>query len=109
QGSKRGSWNTIAGRCDWGTRRLPTKSESSPAAIRRRVVLPQPEGPMIAPKLPVSSLSARPRMTSNGFPSAERYFLLSTRSSSASAPALGSSFKGLHQEVFNCEHEEDEC
>ena len=93
---------------DGETRRVPAKSVSSPAAIRRSVVLPQPDGPINAPKLPASRLSARPRITSTGFPSAERNVLLSIRSSSASAPALGSSFKWLHQKVFNCQHDCDE-
>src|ERR1700760_2215727 len=94
--------------CDCGKQRFPAKSESSPAAMRSSVVLPQPDGPINAPKLPLLSLSARPRITSIGFPSAAWYVLLSIRSSSSSTPALGSSFKWLHQKVFNDQHDDDE-
>ncbi len=50
----------------------PLKSASSPAAIFRIVVLPQPDGPISAPNEPASSRSSRPRTTSTGVPSADR-------------------------------------
>ena len=57
QGSSRGSWNTIASR-PFGRRSALRKRASSPAINRSNVVLPQPDGPTIAPTWPGASVNA---------------------------------------------------
>src|ERR1700723_2155862 len=85
--------------------RSPAKSTSSPAAMCRIVVLPQPEGPIIAPKPPASSRRFSPRTISTDAPSAETKVLASMRSSSGAAPpSVCSSFKRLHQQGFDRKH-----
>src|SRR6202048_262356 len=96
-------------RPDPGTPSRPRKSGSSPAAIFRIVVLPQPEGPISAPNDPASSRSSRPRTTSTGVPSADIKTFASMRSSSgAASPADCASFKRLHQKTFDHQHKCDE-
>src|SRR5258707_14279292 len=95
-------------RPDPGVRSSPRKSGSSPAAILRIVVLPQPEGPINAPNDPASSRSSRPRTTSTSAPSADTKLLVSMRSSSgAASPAVCASFKRLHHEAFDDKHKHD--
>src|SRR5262245_50519210 len=67
--------------------------------MRRRVVLPQPDGPTSAPTSPRASAIAMSRRTSSRSPAAVRYALRRMRTSSRPEPPAGcASFKGLHQE-----------
>src|ERR1700753_390215 len=91
-----------------GVRSRPWKSASSPAAILRIVVLPQPEGPIKTPNDPASTRRSRRRTTSTGAPSADKKRFASIRSSSAAAsPAVCTLFKRLHQKAFDRKHEHD--
>src|SRR5262249_53067062 len=104
-GSRRGSWKTmpIPPR---GRATAPSKSTSRPATIRSIVVLPQPEGPTNAPTSPSASRNATSRSTSAPSPAADTKALRTMRTSSRSeSPAGRASFKGLHQEGFDRQHD----
>src|SRR5712691_13474009 len=77
--------------------------------IRRSVVLPQPEGPTSAPTSPLRSVSASSPSTWSCPPDAARKnFCLMLTSSRTGTPAGDMSFKRLHQERFDHEHDRDE-
>src|SRR5271165_1973864 len=87
----------------------PSKLRSSPARMRIRVDLPQPEGPISAPVSPSSSAKERSAMTSTLWPAAVRTVFFATRASSRSRSPTGDmTFKGLHQDCFNDEHDRGE-
>src|SRR5271165_324087 len=87
----------------------PSKLRSSPARMRIRVDLPQPEGPISAPVSPSSSAKERSAMTSTLWPAAVQTVFLATRASSrARSPTGDVTFKGLHQERFDDEHDRGE-
>src|SRR5271165_2654800 len=87
----------------------PSKLRSSPARMRIRVDLPQPEGPISAPVSPSSSAKERSAMTSTLWPAAVQTVFLATRASSrARSPTGDVTFKGLHQDCFDDEHERGE-
>src|SRR6266545_6943179 len=77
--------------------------------MRNSVVLPQPEGPTSAPTSPPASVSARRSITCSSPPTAARYDLRLTETSSRpGAPTGDMSFKRLHQERFDHQHDRDE-
>src|SRR5712691_1016022 len=77
--------------------------------IRNSVVLPQPDGPTSAPTSPLRSESASSLSTWSWPPDAERKnFCLMLTSSRPGTPAGDMSFKRLHQEGFDHEHDGDE-
>src|SRR5262245_39738703 len=77
--------------------------------MRRRVVLPQPDGPTSAATSPCPRLKASSPSTWSVPPAAARndFFLMAT-SSRSRTPAGDMSFKRLHQEGFDCQHHGDE-
>src|SRR5215831_10748190 len=84
----------------------PSKSWSSPATMRSIVVLPQPDGPTKAPTSPWASVKATSDSTSARSPAAERKAFRTMRTSSRSESPTGrASFKGLHQEGFDRQHD----
>src|SRR3974390_3266052 len=89
-----------------GRATVPSKSASRPAMMRSIVVLPQPEGPTKAPTSPWVNVKATSRSTSARSPDADRNALRTMRTSSRSeSPAGRASFKGLHQEGFDRQHD----
>src|SRR5271157_1970204 len=89
-----------------GISTVPTKLRSRPARMRISVDLPQPEGPISAPVSPSSSAKERSAMTSTLWPAAVQTVFLATRASSrARSPTGDMTFKGLHQERFDDEHD----
>src|SRR5689334_21478489 len=89
-----------------GRTTAPSKSWSSPATMRSIVVLPQPDGPTKAPTSPWASVKATSRSTSARSPAADRKAFRTMRTSSRSESPTGrASFKGLHQEGFDCQHD----
>src|SRR6478672_12113725 len=92
-----------------GTRTSPMKRLSSPATMRNSVVLPQPDGPISTVMLCGCTSSTRSRMAGMRVPSAPTWVLSSMRiSNRLVAPAGRTSFKGLNQQIFDCEHDGDE-
>ena len=109
QGSSRGSWNMTPMRALSGTCTLPVKRSSRPATMRSSVVLPQPDGPISTVMLCGCTSSTRSRMAGIRVPSAPTWVFSSMRiSNRLVAPAGRTSFKGLHQQIFDCEHDGDE-
>src|ERR1700744_1981683 len=89
-----------------GRTTAPSNSWSSPATIRSIVVLPHPDGPTNAPTSPPASVKATSRSTSARSPDALGKALRTMRTSSGSeSPAGRASFKGLHQEGFDRQHD----
>src|SRR5712692_3133129 len=77
--------------------------------IRNSVVLPQPEGPTSAPTSPPARLSANWSSTCSCPPVAARNDLcLIETSSRPGTPAGDMSFKRLHQERLDHQHDRDE-
>src|SRR5262245_9753717 len=110
QGSKRGSWKTIPSRPDNGRVIVPLKSTSSPAMIRRIVVLPQPDGPTRAPTSLCLRSKQTSRRTSNRSPDAAVNALCAMRTLRYPvSPAEGASFNGLHHCGFDNENDRNEC
>src|SRR5207245_6054268 len=108
-GSRHGSWNTMPSVPCAGSRTPPSKSRSSPATMRSSVVLPQPDGPTSAATCPLPRLNASSPSTWSFPPEAARKdFCLMLTSSRSRAPAGDMSFKRLHQERFDCQHDGDE-
>src|SRR5580693_7713885 len=92
-----------------GMRTEPSKSRSRPAIIRISVDLPQPDGPISAPVSPSSSTNDRSAITGTLWPDAVRKDFLATRASSrAGSPTRDMTFKGLHRECFDDEHDRSE-
>src|SRR6476661_6790449 len=92
-----------------GTRTSPMKRLSSPATMRNSVVLPQPDGPISTVMLCGRTSSTKSRMAGILVPSAPIWVFSSMRMSNwLVAPAGRASFKGLHQQIFDCEHDGDE-
>src|SRR5262244_820607 len=92
-----------------GSATPPSKSRSSPATMRSSVVLPQPDGPTSAATCPLPRLNASSPSTWSFPPEAARKdFCLMLTSSRSRAPAGDMSFKRLHQERFDCQHDRDE-
>src|SRR4029077_18192358 len=92
-----------------GMRTEASKSRSRPARMRISVDLPQPDGPISAPVSPSSSANERLAMTGTFCPDALRKDFLATRASSrAGSPARDITFKGLHRECFDDEHDRSE-
>src|SRR4029077_16896607 len=92
-----------------GMRTEPSKSRSRPARMRISVDLPQPDGPISAPVSPSSSTNERSARTGTPCPDAVRKDLLATRASSrARSPTRDMTFKGLHRECFDDEHDRRE-
>src|SRR5436190_13487300 len=84
--------------------------------IRNSVVLPQPDGPTSAPTSPFASVSDRPSSTSRRPPVAawKNFCLIATSSrlgptrfgsSGPGTPTGDMSFKRLHQEGFDHQHD----
>src|SRR5262249_4444884 len=108
-GNRRGSWNTMPSVPCAGSATPPSKSRSSPATIRSSVVLPQPDGPTSAATFPLPRLNASSPSTWSFPPEAARKdFCLMLTSSRSRAPTGDMSFKRLHQERFDCQHDGDE-
>src|SRR5262245_59140400 len=110
QGSRRGSWNTIPSRPDSGRVIVPLKSTSSPAMIRRIVVLPQPDGPTRAP----TSLCLRSKQTSrrasNRSPEAAVNASCAMRTLRYPiSPAEGASFSRLPHCGLDNQNDHNEC
>src|ERR1700733_13782893 len=77
--------------------------------MRIKVDLPQPEGPISAPVSPFSSANERLARAGTLCPDAARKDLLATRASSrARSPTRDMTFKGLHRERFDNEHDRRE-
>src|SRR5437879_2073444 len=77
--------------------------------MRSSVVLPHPDGPTSAPTSPLASVSASPLRTCSLPPAAAwKDFCLIATSSRPGTPAGDMSFKRLHQERFDHEHDSDE-
>src|SRR5262252_6558941 len=77
--------------------------------IRSSVVLPQPDGPTSAATSPAAKLKASSPSTCRFPPdAAKKRFCLMATSSRSRAPAGGMSFKRLHHECFDCQHDGDE-
>src|SRR6202789_1654087 len=77
--------------------------------MRISVDLPQPEGPISAPVSPCWSANERSAMTGALCPDAVRKDFLATRASSrAESPTRDMTFKGLHRECFDDEHDRSE-
>src|SRR6266852_6337609 len=77
--------------------------------IRSIVVLPQPDGPTRAPTSPAPSQKAMSWSTSRRAPEAVLYAFRATRTSSRpKSPAGCASFKGLHQQNLDRQHDGDE-
>src|SRR5262245_3368113 len=92
-----------------GNATLPSKSQSSPATIRSRVVFPHPEGPTSAATSPLRKLNVSSPSTWRLPPEAARNdFCRMLTSSRPRAPAGDMSFKRLHQKRFDCQHDGDE-
>src|ERR1700722_9979389 len=92
-----------------GIRTEPSKLRSRPARMRISVDLPQPDGPISAPVSPFSRPNERLARTGTLCPDAVRKDLLATRASSrAGSPTRDMTFKGLHQECFDSEHDRSE-
>src|SRR3984957_19840833 len=92
-----------------GTLTTPSKLRSRPARIRISVDLPQPDGPISAPVSPSSRANERLARTGTLCPDALRKDLLATRASSrAGSPTRDMTFKGLHRECFDDEHDRSE-
>src|SRR5215813_14286761 len=93
-----------AGNATW-----PSKSRSRPATIRSSVVFPHPDGPTSAATSPLRRLNVSPPSTWSFPPEAARKdFCLMLTSSRPRAPAGDMSFKRLHHECFDCQHDGDE-
>src|SRR6516165_781018 len=89
-----------------GTWTRPRKRVSSPATMRSSVVLPQPDGPISTVMLCGRTSSRRSRMAGIRVPSTPIWVFSSMRISNwLVAPAGRASFKGLHQQIFDCEHD----
>src|ERR1700683_5507687 len=87
----------------------PSKSRSRPARMRISVDLPQPDGPISAPVSPSSSANERLARTGTCGPDSVRKDFLATRASSrAGPPTRDMTFKGLHRECFDDEHDRSE-
>ena len=87
----------------------PSKLRSSPARMRISVDLPQPDGPINAPVSPSSSANERLAMTGTLCPAAVRKVFSATRASSRTRSPTGDvTFKGLHRERFDDEHDGSE-
>src|SRR5579871_4051203 len=92
-----------------GVWREPSKSRSMPARMRMSVDLPQPDGPISAPVSPCSSAKERSARTGTLFPEAARKDFFATRASSrARSPTGDVTFKGLHHECFDDQHNRGE-
>src|SRR6185437_14986845 len=93
-----------------GRRTEPSKLRSRPARMRISVDLPQPDGPMSAPVSPSSSAKERSAITGTPCPEAVRKDFFLTRASSrrARSPTGDMTFKGLHQEGFDDQHDRRE-
>src|SRR5215510_8694692 len=105
-GSKRGSWKTIPSRPDNGRVIVPSKSTSSPAMIRRIVVLPQPDGPTRAPTSLCLRSKQISRRTSKRSPDAAVNALCTIRTLRCpGSPAERASFNGLHHCGFDNEND----
>src|ERR1700735_2307676 len=92
-----------------GTWTEPSKSRSRPARMRISVDLTQPDGPSIAPVSPSWSTTDRSAMTGTFCPDALRKDFRATRASSrARSPTRDMTFKGLHRECFDNEHDRRE-
>src|SRR4030081_508730 len=81
--------------------------------MRKSVVLPQPDGPTSAATSPLASPKASSPSTCRLSPEAARknFCLMQTssrRSGRSGAPAGDMSFKRLHQECFDHQHDGDE-
>src|ERR1700694_3526214 len=77
--------------------------------MRNSVVLPQPDGPTSAATSPLSRANASSPNTCRLSPEAARKnFCLMQTSSRPGAPAGDMSFKRLHQECFDHQHDGDE-
>ena len=77
--------------------------------MRNNVVLPQPDGPISTVMLSGSTLMTKSRIAGTNVPSAPICVLSSMRiSNRLIAPAGRVSFNGLHQQVFDHEHDRDE-
>src|SRR5215510_3242065 len=110
QGSRRGSWNTIPSRPDSGRVIVPLKSTSSPAMIRRIVVLPQPDGPTRAPTSLCPRSKQISRRTSKRSPDAAVNALCVIRTLRCPvSPAECASFNGLHHCGFDNENDGYKC
>src|SRR5262249_18364429 len=89
-----------------GRATAPSKSWSSPATMRSIGVLPQPDGPTKAPTSPWASVKAPSDGTPARAPAADRNAFRTMRTSSRSESPTGrASFKGLHQEGFDRQHD----
>src|SRR5438105_11058790 len=92
-----------------GSDTVPSNSRSSPATMRKSVVLPQPDGPTRAATSPLPMLMTRSLRTCRFPPEAARNdFCLMATSSRPGTPAGDMSFKRLHQEGFDHQHDCDE-
>src|SRR4029078_11755263 len=92
-----------------GMMMLPTKRSSSPARMRSSVVLPQPEGPISTVMLSGTISRTKSRIAGTSVPSTPTWVFSSMRiSNRLVAPAGRTSFKGLYQQIFDCEHDGDE-
>src|SRR6266699_3492230 len=77
--------------------------------MRNNVVLPHTDGPTSAPTSPLPSEKVSPSMTRKDPPVAALYaFCLIATSSRSRTPAGDMSFKRLHQERFDHQHDGDE-
>src|SRR5882757_5077213 len=77
--------------------------------MRNNVVLPHPDGPTSAPTSPLPSEKVSPSITRKVPPVAALYaFCLIATSSRSRTPAGDMSFKRLHQERFDHQHDGDE-
>src|SRR5512134_427279 len=76
--------------------------------MRRSVVLPQPDGPISTVMLSGATSRTKSRMATSEVPSALKCVFCSTRiSNRLVTPAGRMSFNGLHQEIFDCQHDGD--
>src|SRR4029077_19033986 len=79
------------------------------AMMRKSVVLPQPDGPTSAPTSPLPRPNVKRSSTCSSPPVAARNDLrVIATSSRPGAPAGDMSFKRLHQERFDHQHDGDE-
>src|SRR5262245_64061684 len=92
-----------------GSPTAPENRSSRPATMRNSVVLPQPDGPIKTVMLSGATSSTKSRTATSLVPSALTCVLSSMRiSNRLVTPAGGMSFNGLHQEIFDCQHDGDE-
>src|SRR5262245_7668294 len=107
-GKSRGSWNMKPIRVSGGMPTVPAKRSSRPATMRNSVVLPQPDGPIKTVMLSGATSSTKSRTATSLVPSALTCVFSATRiSNRLVTPAGRMSFNGLHQEIFDCQHDGD--